>query len=792
MSRVMPARLWRTLSRLRGRSVSELRERGMQAAHSWFERRMQKIIADPHDRRGFQRRIAPQFREVAGRSDETLLERFRAGQAGLFLASFADRAATARELRARWPVAGSGLLRDAERIREGKFDLLGYRDLSYGSPIDWHLDPISGRRAPLVHWSKVPYLDATIAGDHKVVWELNRHQHFITLGRAYWATDDEAFADTIARHLTSWMDQNPPKLGINWASSLEVAFRAISWVWALHFLRESPALTPELYRRMLVFLDLHGRHIERYLSTYFSPNTHLTGEALGLYVLGQCVPTLAAAGRFRRTGRRVLVDQLSRQVRSDGVYVEQSPYYQRYTLDFYLLVLALAERCGDPLRPDITARLSAAAEHLMYLMRPDRRWPLIGDDDGGQMLPLRGRAANDYRPTLALAAATFERGDLAACAGAAPEELLWILGKEGLARFDETMPEYPAPPSAAFPEGGFYVMRNDWSAESDYAVIDAGDHGFLNAGHAHADALGIELSLAGVPLFVDPGTGSYTADLAARDYYRGTPVHNTVTVDGVSSSEPGQTAFSWTTMACVTVRKWISASGFDFFRGSHDGFCRLPDPATHERSVLFLKGRYWIVRDRIDSDGPHDIAVHFHCSPSVDVEQPASGEVRLRSAGTPLEAKLSVMARNGHFTLTHERVAPVYGQHVDTVGATYVCRSEGSCDVLTVIAPEPASVSCPAAGVIEILTTDARDLLLAGSEPAGQGAAGIRTDASWAWVRRCLVTGTVMELVLIDVSHCTVDGESILSEGERIEYVEGRRTEDGWDMRSETVSVEGR
>ena len=31
-------------------------------------------------------------------------------------------------------------------------------------------------------------------GDVKHVWELNRHQHFVTLGQAYWYTGDEAFA----------------------------------------------------------------------------------------------------------------------------------------------------------------------------------------------------------------------------------------------------------------------------------------------------------------------------------------------------------------------------------------------------------------------------------------------------------------------------------------------------------------------------------------------------------------------------------------------------------------------
>ena len=134
------------------------------------------------------------------------------------------------------------------------------------------------------------YLDAAVTGDKKIVWELNRHQYFITLGQAYWLTGDQRYAQTFVSHLDSWMDQNPPKLGINWASSLEVAFRSISWLWALYFFKDSPALTAPTFLRTLKFLYLQARHLETYLSTYFSPNTHLTGEALGLFYLGTLLP----------------------------------------------------------------------------------------------------------------------------------------------------------------------------------------------------------------------------------------------------------------------------------------------------------------------------------------------------------------------------------------------------------------------------------------------------------------------------------------------------------------------
>ena len=38
--------------------------------------------------------------------------------------------------------------RQADKICRHQFDLLGYEDLAYGDPIDWHLDPVHGKQAP--------------------------------------------------------------------------------------------------------------------------------------------------------------------------------------------------------------------------------------------------------------------------------------------------------------------------------------------------------------------------------------------------------------------------------------------------------------------------------------------------------------------------------------------------------------------------------------------------------------------------------------------------------------------
>ena len=191
-----------------------------------------------------------------------LVEHPRLRNAPRFFASFDSKEQTLLEFRRRWPEMEQEVIESANRISEGGFRILGLPELNLGKNVDWHLEPLSGKRTPLCHWSQLNYLDATIAGDKKITWELNRHQYFVTLGRAYWLTDDERYAEVFVSHVTSWIEQNPPKLGINWASSLEIAFRSMSWLWALRFFENSPSIDPALLVRMLKVLYLNALHLE--------------------------------------------------------------------------------------------------------------------------------------------------------------------------------------------------------------------------------------------------------------------------------------------------------------------------------------------------------------------------------------------------------------------------------------------------------------------------------------------------------------------------------------------------
>lgn len=634
-----------TLSRLRRlRRVGgrELAWRGREAFEIGVTRLAACLVPPRWDRRRLLRRLAPlpALAEAARHLEaenfqtaHTALAAYYHQRAPRFPIAPSMRTRVAELVRRHHPEAAAHATQRADRVLAGRYDILGYRDLPFDGA-QWHTDPVHGRTAPRCFWSKVPYLHAS-CGDHKVIWELNRHQHWLALGRAAWLTGNERYRDEILRQLSTWLDANPPLIGINWASMLELGLRALSWIWALNFCADPDRrdATPWLVD-MLLGIDRQLAHIERHLSYYFSPNTHLLGEALALYVVGRTLPELRASLRRERLGRRILIAEIGRQVLADGGHCERSAHYHRYALDFYLLALVVARLTGDeaaPLFRDTCARLASAAR---LLADETGRLPQLGDDDGGSLLPLTARDVDDVRDSLAVAAVLTGRPDLAVGRLPLPEEVWWLLSHEMFsaaieqtadARRASVSPRDDAAghhadtrASAALPHTGYYISRN---GAGDHIVIDAGPHGFLNGGHAHADALSLTMSRRGRRLLIDPGTGCYTADLVLRDRFRSTALHNTLVLDGRSQSLPSG-PFHWRQTAEASMTCWRTAGVFDYFAGVHDGYL----PLLHARHVFVLHEDLVVVADCVfaGADGgeeerrgeTHEASVHWHLEPA--------------------------------------------------------------------------------------------------------------------------------------------------------------------------------
>jgi uncharacterized heparinase superfamily protein len=630
---------FKKLKKLRGRSPQELRVRAKQEWAKLSERFLHPGRIEMSDA-GLLRELRPSARNgVQDGATELVADRISKFAVQAFFPQFSQRAEIREIMEKRFAAERIGIIARAERIIHGRFDLLGLTDLNFGEPIDWRAEPTSKKSSPLSHWSQIDYLNPEVTGDKKVTWELNRHQFLVTLGQAYLVTGDERYAENFVALVSSWIDANPLKRGINWVSSLELAFRAVSWLWSLNLFASSERLSSPFILRMLKQLVAHGHHIESYLSRYFSPNTHLTGEALGLFYLGIALPELRCAGAWRELGLSILIEQLPVQVRSDGVYFEQSTYYHRYTTDFYLHLVALAQASDVDLPDEVRQKLSLLLDHLMWITRPDGTSPLIGDDDGGRLLVLGTRALNDFRDTLATGAALLRRSDWKFVAGDAAVETLWLLGPSGLAEYDNLEPEPPLETAHAFDLSGYFVMRDGWTNQSGYALVNCGPLGApISAGHSHADALSFEFAANGKSWLIDPGTFVYTGDRDARTEFRTTAAHNTVTVDGQPQSVPDG-PFSWGAGARATAESFIPEADWVFFKGAHDGYQRLDNPVTHTRAIFFVKSdhgfglpAYFFIHDRFDASGIHRYALRFHFPPTCSLAA-RKNQVRATDSG---------------------------------------------------------------------------------------------------------------------------------------------------------------
>jgi len=789
------ARIIESIGKVRGRSTAELRTRGAQLFHLFAERSgISSLARVPSDHEFFSL-IDTKVLRTRPPSAEALLTHFRTRTTPRFFKSFDEKEHTAVELRRRFGTKGKAVVDRAQAIVEGRFDLLGLRELDFGNPIDWHFDPVSGKHSPRMHWSHIPYLDAEQVGDSKVIWELNRQQYLATLGRAYWYTGNEAYGQTAFSHIHSWIEANPPKIGINWASSLEVAFRAISWLWAIYFFRDSVNCESNTFLQILKSLYVHGRHLETYLSTYFSPNTHLTGEALGLFYLGTLLPELSCAERWRKKGEEILLQQLDTHVLPDGVYFEQSSYYHRYTADFYTHLLILARQNDEPANKHLEEKLAALLDHLMYITRPDGSSPLFGDDDGGRLIKLDETAADDFRCTLATAAVLFNRGDYKYVAAEATEETLWLLGCEGFQRFEQLQVHPPEHRSRAYPTGGYYVMRDSWSPDANYMLLDCGPHGALKCGHAHADVLGFDAAVFGRTLLVDPGTYTYTGSVEQRDYFRSSPAHNTLTVDGQSSSE-ASSVFAWQHVAKAQRLSWISRTRFDFFEGKHDGYERLTAPVDHTRSVLFLKRDYWVIRDRLATAGKHRYDLHFNFSPE------ASPNVKLGSQISSLRERphdsagveIFAAGNGGHWVEQPGWVSRCYGQRAPAPHYSWETEAQGDHEVISFVIPRCAGddesqvIECKVTEgkAFEILTGMNRDILLLGNGSVLE-VGSISFDFQIVWLRFNEEVNQLEEFVCVGGQQLVFDGRDIFRSQEFMAFAVAARV--GNEFRGETDTI---
>lgn len=468
----------------------------------------------------------------------------------------------------------------ADRIvNDHSWPLLGFGEKCYGKEIQWTRDPLSNYVWPLDYHRDIKLVRAD-GSDVRVLWELNRLGHFLTLARAYLLTKDERYSAEFFAQLQSWAVQNPYGRGPNWTCAMEVALRAMNLLAAFEVFRHS--LDSNFLQFFLRLLQQHGNYVRRNLEfSYIATSNHYLSDVVGLLWLGLLLPELRDAEEWRDFGLDQMLREMDKQVLEDGADFEASTGYHRFVTELLLYSFMLCRANNVEIEKRYWSRLHQMLVYIRAYLRPDGFAPLIGDTDSGQVLPVVHRRADDHAYVLDIGASVFN---------------------------DPTLkPEHAV--SQAFPHAGIYIMRD----RDLYLCFNASGAGINGRGsHGHNDALSIEVSAGGRPFIVDPGTYVYSADLQKRHEFRSTAYHSTVQIDGKEQNTIRvDSPFVIGNEAQPRVLEWKTSADFDKVVAEHYGY-----PVTHRRTVIFDKReRAWLIDDEFFGDGEHVYEARFHFAP---------------------------------------------------------------------------------------------------------------------------------------------------------------------------------
>lgn len=304
-------------------------------------------------------------------------------------------------------------------------------------PIDWQIDFKSGFRWSEKDWYKgIPFVHAghKPGVDVKVPWELSRMQHlpFLVYGYLFASRGTRGFdakdvyVDEFRNQILDFIATNPPRFGVNWACTMDVAIRVANWLVSYDLfhscgVRFDIDFEEELARSVYQ----HGAHIISNLEwTSESVGNHYLANIVGLLFAAAYLPRCSDTDVWLAFSIQELVKEVGRQFLPDGTNFEASTSYHRLCAEMVVYATALVMGLNPEKRSALNAydytchhvqpslnpapvplyssaiqelspfpdwyfeRMGLMAKFTLDITRPDGRITQVGDCDNGRFLKL--------------------------------------------------------------------------------------------------------------------------------------------------------------------------------------------------------------------------------------------------------------------------------------------------------------------------------------------------------------------------------------------------------------------
>ena len=376
--------------------------------------------------------------------------------------------------------------------------------------------------------------------DVKYVWEFNRHQFLMYLGFAYYYTKDEKYAKEFKNLILDWIKKNPPLYGINWHSGLEISIRLISWIFTLYFFEDSKEINSDKFFKEIFKSMFYHAYYLKYFYTRHSFN-HTVGELFGIYLFSKIFKQLKLLKKWEKRFFKKFKRQIFLQTRPDGTNIEQSVNYHRFILEFFSIFYILNPISLQKKERDHIERMY---DFLLYIIKPDGSFPLIGDFDDGKILLLTFHKKNSFLDLINLGSILFQREDLKFASKKLFPLSILLFGSKGYDLYHNLKVKEPNHKLMYFKNAGYIIIRGNWSEKSNYLFVDFGPFGAKSAGHSHSSITNIIFSYNGKNIINDSGTFTYNKSWEERNLNRSSKAHNVLVLNNKNQAKI-KSWFAW-------------------------------------------------------------------------------------------------------------------------------------------------------------------------------------------------------------------------------------------------------
>lgn len=473
-----------------------------------------------------------------------------------------------------------------EQIKNGKLLLFNSVLADLGKNYDWVTNPDSGYKYDISkHWTEIPDYSKE-AGDIKYVWEKSRFSYIYDIIRYDYHFNKDC-AETIFSDIISWIKSNPVNCGPNYRCSQEMSLRVLNWTFALHYYRNSPHLTEEIFNQMqyAIYWSMHHVYNNIDFSRIAVRNNHAITETLTLYIAGLLYPSLPGAAIWKKKGKTWFEEEIAYQVYEDGTFLQFSMNYHRVVVQLLTWAITIADHNKERFSDIVYKRAKKTFLFLRTCMIDENGMlPNYGANDGALFFRLSSTDYRDYRPQLQA---------LAAALGTELKFNNFNEDSHWYGTFENARKTWQPPDGIhTFPDGGYYLVREP----DTLTFIKCGSY---KDRPQHADNLHIDLWYKGENILLDAGSYKYNTDDATIRYFSGTTSHNTIMLGDKDQMLKGG-RFIWYYWSQCGEAELIENTDAFIFNGEISAFIYIDKGIVHKRTVVKKKNKpVWEVKDEI-------------------------------------------------------------------------------------------------------------------------------------------------------------------------------------------------